>query len=144
MWNKKWVHRLLFFNLCLLVFAAGVALYMILLDRYHAPFVCSFAKSTHLYCPGCGFTRAVRALLSFDILASLAAHPLAAGAIGVILYYEVAFLCAARGRGCVRAWPAVAFAVALLGFFLLRNLLLVLFSVDFLGDFRGEWGVLLP
>ena len=143
MWDKEKRRHLLIFNICLAAAAIGVAVYMILLYGYGVPFRCAFSQSTHLYCPGCGFTRAVRALLSFDIFASLRAHPLALPAVGAILYYEIAFFRAARGRGRVRAWPAVAFAYALLGYFLLRNLLLVCFSIDPLGDFAGEWGLLL-
>ena len=141
MWDKKWLCCLGFFNACLALAALVVALYMILLDGYGVPFRCSFAEATHLYCPGCGFTRAVRALLSFDILASLVAHPFAIVGIFVILYYELAFFFAARGSGRVRALPAIGFAFGLLFFFLLRNLLLIFFSIDFLGDFSGEWGI---
>ena len=143
MWDKRKLRHLFLFNGILVAFALAVAVYMLLLDRYDAPFYCAFSRSAHLYCPGCGFTRAVRALLSFDILASLGAHPFALIGIGVIGYYEVALFRAARGRGCVRAWPAVFYAFGLLGFFLIRNLLLVLFSIDFLGDFRQDWGILI-
>lgn len=37
---------------------------------------CPFWKLTGLYCPGCGGTRAIRALLHGDILLSLRCHPL--------------------------------------------------------------------
>ncbi|MBQ8173898.1 MAG: DUF2752 domain-containing protein [Clostridia bacterium] len=141
MWDKGRVRHLLFFNGCLFAAAVAVAVYMVLLYGLDFPFRCSFSAASHLYCPGCGFTRAVRALLSFDILASLAAHPFALLGIGVIGYYEVALFRAARGRGRVRAWPAVSFAVGLLCFFVLRNLLLILFGIDFLGDFGQEWGI---
>ncbi len=141
MLDKRWLRRLLLLNACLALAAAAVAVYMILLYGYGVPFRCSFADATHLYCPGCGFTRAVRALLSLDILASLGAHPFAILGVAVIVYYELAFFSAARGRGRVRAWPAIAFAFGLLSFFVLRNVLLVLFSIDFLGDFSGEWGI---
>ena len=142
MWDKQKVKHLLLFNGCLLAAAIAVATYMILLYRFDFPFVCSFSEASHLYCPGCGFTRATRALLSLDILSSLAAHPFALLGVLAIGYYEVALFRAARGKGRVMAWPAVAFAFGLLCFFLLRNLLLILFGVDTLGNFGQEWGIL--
>ena len=49
---------------------------------------CDIYKTTHLFCPGCGNTRAVYALLRGDILASLRFNPtIIGGAVLFILYY---------------------------------------------------------
>lgn len=52
----------------------------ILLQLFHwsagQGFPCLFHAMTGLYCPGCGGTRAVRALLRGDVLMSFQYHPL--------------------------------------------------------------------
>lgn len=51
---------------------------------------CLFYEGTHLYCPGCGNTRAVEALVRGDILLSLRQNAtiLVALVCGIILYTE--------------------------------------------------------
>lgn len=138
----KRTHRaLLFYHLALLVAAAGVFTYLFLLRLAGLPFVCRFSSRTHLYCPGCGFTRALEALLRFDIPASLLANPMLLLLALTLLYYEIAFwLAAFRRRGFhISHRPAVFFAYALLGYAVLRDLLLVFFHIDPLGDLHPYW-----
>ena len=134
----RWRYFLLF-NLCLLAAAAGVFCYLFLLRVAGLPFHCGFARVTHLYCPGCGLTRATEALLRGQIVSAFAAHPFAPLGVLTVLYYEVTLFLAARGKGRPSAAPAVAFAIGLVGFFLLRNLLLVFDGVDLLGDLASFW-----
>lgn len=126
-------------NLLLFLFVVGGALYLALASRAPGLFACVFARRAHLYCPGCGGSRALYALLRFDLLASLTANPAVLGGILTLGYYEIAFFRAARGRGRARSWPLVAFAVLIVSFFVLRNLLLVLCGIDPLGDQIGYW-----
>ncbi len=76
-----------------------------------------------------------------DILASLIAHPFALLSVYLCAYYEGALLLRALGRGRVSTVPAVVFAFSLLAFALLRNLLLVVWQIDPLGDFTGYWSI---
>ena len=46
---------------------------------------CVFKRVTGIYCPGCGGTRALKALLSGDIAASLFYHP-------AVLYFTVFYI----------------------------------------------------
>lgn len=48
---------------------------------------CIFNRLTGLYCPGCGGTRAVLALLHGRLLQSIAYHPIVAYAAGVYFWY---------------------------------------------------------
>ncbi len=48
-------------------------------------FPCMFHAMTGLYCPGCGGTRAVRALLRGDVLMSFQYHPLVPYMAAVLL-----------------------------------------------------------
>ena len=127
------------FNLFLVCFFAAVLVYLLLLRVAELPFFCGFARLTHLYCPGCGFTRATKALLRGRLLSSLAAHPFALLGVLTVLYYELTLFLTARGRGRPSAAPAVAFAIGLVAFFLIRNLLLVCGGVDLLGDLAAFW-----
>ncbi len=92
----------LVYNLLLLLAAGGIAGYLWLLARTGLRALCPFSFFTHLYCPGCGFTRAGRALLQLDL-------------------------------------PAILFAYALVAYAILRNLLLVFFAIDPLGDLIRFW-----
>ena len=54
-------------------------------------FPCLFHLMTGLYCPGCGGTRAVRALLRGDLAMSFQYHPLVLYMAAVILAEAVSF-----------------------------------------------------
>ena len=131
----------LLFNLALLGFAAAVLAYLYLLRVVQLPLLCYTNRLFHLYCPGCGLSRATEALLRGEVLASLTAHPFALLAVALAAYYEIALALRACGRGRVSATPAVVFAFSLLAFALLRDLLLVFWGIDPLGDLIGYWSV---
>lgn len=61
-----------------------VLLFMIyiLFFKYSLEWDCIFKKSFHLACPGCGLTRSLRALLSFDLVTSIKYNIL-----GILLYF---------------------------------------------------------
>ncbi len=126
------------FNALLLLFLLGGALYLTLAAQAPDLFACAFARTAHLYCPGCGGSRATLALLRFDVLGSLACNPAVLFGGAVVLYYEIALLGYARG-GRVRAFPAIAYAALIVSFFLLRNILLIAAGIDPLGDLIAYW-----
>lgn len=63
-----------------------------LLQIIRQGFPCLFQRITGLYCPGCGGTRAFKALLSGDILLSFCYHPLVPYAAAVILVWSACYL----------------------------------------------------
>lgn len=64
--------------------SAGVALYFgVILKRFKMP-SCVFSSWLRIYCPGCGGTRAVEALLHGHVLESVWYHPL-------VLYTVIVF-----------------------------------------------------
>ena len=91
-----------------------------------------------LYCPTCGMTRATHALLALDIEQSLLYHPLLPIFILMVLYYEVAHLRSVIVGHSVLRHPRrmLYFTLAMfLVFFILRNVLLLGFGIDMVGDF---------
>lgn len=96
-----------------------------------------------LYCPLCGGTRAVKALLRADLLAALRYNALAVVGVAVFLVLEgIAWACFLMkkephvriGR---RFWIACAVVATL--FFVSRNILMIAFGVDPIGDLGGLW-----
>lgn len=71
-------------NVCYIVMNIGVLLFFLFaglirvfqVDLHKAFPLCGFYQLTGYYCPGCGGTRAVVALLHLHILQSLRCHPL--------------------------------------------------------------------
>ncbi len=127
------------FNALLLLFLVGAGVYLSLAARNPALFACVFARYTHLYCPGCGGSRAIYSLLRFDLVGSLLSNPAVLFGGVLTLYYEIAFFLSARGRARPRAWPIIAFAALVVLYFFTRNILLVAFGIDPLGDLIVFW-----
>ena len=134
------------------VAVAGVGvcyLYFWLAPRYPilAP-GCIMSRLLHLYCPGCGGTRAVAALLRGDLLTSLRANPLVlwGGILAVMQYVRVVRALVRRDPfACtIPTWSWVSVIVLALGLFVVRNLLLVFAGYDYLGDNRAFWADRLP
>ena len=133
--------RLLYFNISLVITFGACFAYWLFGKFGGIRFPCTFALLFHLYCPGCGCTRAAEALLRFDLVGSLVANPsVLLGGI-TLLYYEVQFILRAR-RGEEKApscLPAVLFGIFFLTFTVLRNVLLVALQFDPLGDHSVFW-----
>lgn len=106
---------------------------------------CPFHKYLHLYCPGCGGTRAMDAFLQGKFLTSILYHPFIFYVAMVFVYYYIAgaytFLKKKDGRIYYKipTWVLVAAVVLLLVFFVIRNVLLVYGKVDFLQDLIVYW-----
>lgn len=121
------------------VLAAFVLLFLYLdrFDLFEYLIVCPL-HFFGLYCPTCGMTRAAHALLSLDIAASLRYHPLLPLFILMVLYYELVYLCSVlKGSQPLRRPRRMLFLTiaAFLIFFILRNVLLLGFGIDLVGDF---------
>ncbi len=136
-------------TLILLAFAAlcGIVacyLYFALVPRFPllAP-GCALSRVTHLYCPGCGGTRAVAALLRGDLVRCLRANPLVAwvGGCALWLYVRAWIALWRRKPETVRipAWTWIGLVVLALGLLVVRNVLMIGFGYDYLGDNVAYW-----
>lgn len=111
--------------------------------QYFMP--CMMKEVLHLYCPGCGGTHALSDLLHLRILASIKANPLVLYGAVVLLYYWIRFLITLiKNKGTTfiysmnmnYIWGLV---VLMLGFCIVRNILVVHGYYDYLGELIQYW-----
>lgn len=126
---------LLLFGICV----GGFILFRVLRNAGIPVVTCPLHDLLHLYCPLCGGTRALLALLRFDFPTAFRLNPAVLLSIPVLLYYYVRALILFFKGGAFsfrlpRAWTfAFLFLFGL--FFLVRNVMLVAFGFDPAGDF---------
>lgn len=119
--------------------------YLAAADSYPALFPpCTLKTHLHLYCPGCGGTRAVAYLLHFHIIESLLCNPLVIFMAACMVYYyfkTLFFLIKQQGDAQfdIHLGFLWAFLVILIVFCLVRNVLLVNFGIDYLGEVAKYW-----
>ncbi|MBQ8982841.1 MAG: DUF2752 domain-containing protein [Lachnospiraceae bacterium] len=108
------------------------------------PAQCVFAKYLHVYCPGCGGTRATYHMLQFHPVKSFLYHPVVPF-ITLILadYYIGAIITLIRHNGkryyFLKDWFCYIALAIVLGNFIIRNVLLIGFHIDYIGDLLQYW-----
>jgi len=104
--------------LLVLGMAACIVLLLIPPGSPHAKWLpkCMFHQMTGLYCPGCGATRALSAMLHGDVKASLHNNLLLFPLLGLIVFLIV------RPQTSLRRPVAIAIVAVVLGFTILRNI----------------------
>ena len=105
--------------------------------------LCLIHDVLHLYCPGCGGTRAIVALLRGQWLHSLRCNPLSAYLVVGFIVFDVrtAIAIAQRKEQLPRLrapyfWITLAIAVTLC---ITRNVLMITTGHDYLGDLGAYW-----
>lgn len=108
---------------------------------------CALHDYLFLYCPACGGTRAVEALLRLDLLAALRWNPyVTVSALVVLVLDGIAWVRYARGRTPllrVPTWCWIALAASLVAYFVLRNYLMIAHGIDPTGDLGAFWAAVL-
>ena len=96
-----------------------------------------------IYCPMCGGTRAVAALVRFDFLAAWNYNAFVVLLAFVVFALDVwAWVRYAQKKEpliVLPKWIWIVLAVALLTFFILRNVLMIFFGIDPTGDLVYFW-----
>ncbi len=101
---------------------------------------CVMHRILHLYCPTCGGTRAVSALLQGKILRALSFFPpvLFAALIGIELHVRTLISYCKKDWTPLRSFPKsrwIWLGISVGIWFVLRNLLLIFWQIDLSGDF---------
>jgi hypothetical protein len=110
--------------LTLSVLALGAALqhaFPVILTKYGPP--CFFHEWTHLYCPGCGGTRAAVLLARGDLLGALRMNAFAVLAMGYVgaCLLKTALTGKGFGWSVTNGRPGQVLAACILAFFVVRN-----------------------
>ena len=96
-----------------------------------------------LYCPFCGGTRAVGALLCFDFVGAFRANAMVVILIVLLIALEiVAIVRLCRGHERLLplpGWSWIVLLALILGFAVLRNWLMIAYGIDPTGDLGGIW-----
>ena len=97
----------------------------------------------HLYCAFCGGTRAMESLVRLDLRAACQHNPLVVLLVGALIVWDiVALIRMLRKQARWWAIPAcsgVVLIVLMIGYMVVRNLLLIAFSYDPVGDLGQFW-----
>ena len=105
---------------------------------------CDMIEYLKLYCPACGGTRSLYELMHFNFVAALKYSPFCVFASFLVAYLDVRAVVSLlkNEQRILHLNVTLAFITVgvLLGTFLLRNALLVLFGVDPIGDLADFWG----
>jgi len=80
--KKRWIK---WFTKIVLLFLLG-SVYFYLGTRINFSIPCLFHSFTHLYCPGCGMTRAVFSLISLDFVQAFFYNPFVYVLVFIIFY----------------------------------------------------------
>ena len=95
---------------------------------------CVFYKTFSLYCPGCGGTRALSALLEFNIIKSFILYPPILITVGFILYIDTLGVISLikKSYAPIRSFKGrytVIIPISIMLFFILRNILKI-YGID--------------
>lgn len=126
--------------LAIAVSALGIRFVNSHLQDYYIPY-CLTHDLLHLYCPFCGCTRAGLALFKLDFVGSFLANPLIIlGVLGWVVYNVISIVRISKGKNIPDLGRVGLFVgLFLLLFFALRNVLMIFFGFDTLGELVGFW-----
>ena len=101
---------------------------------------CAVHELFHVYCPGCGGTRALFELLHGNVIGSLYCNPAVVLGLLLIMYYEIgAILTIVKNDGkcyCYRKGIIIyGYLIIMMLFTVVRDFMLVGMGMDLLGDF---------
>ncbi|MDF2821634.1 MAG: hypothetical protein K0R15_2075 [Clostridiales bacterium] len=108
----------------------------IMVNQYN--FECLILSKLHIYCPGCGGTRAFSQIIEGDIVGSILSNPIP---LFMIIIYIIIFidmtrkLISPKNNKWFNYKPAFITIILLIFYTLiLRNIIAILLGIDYLGD----------
>ncbi len=146
--QKKYLQEgQLLYIIATVVFAAGI-LFAVISNVFHLRFYalwpCMLKEVGHLYCPGCGGTRAVYLLFRLRLVESIMSNPFVFYFAFLFLYYYIGTTLAVINKGRriyfhFRIWMVAVAGIILLWTMVGRNVLAIFFGIDYLGEIVPYW-----
>lgn len=100
---------------------------------------CFFKEVTHFYCPACGGTRSVIALLHGNIQRAFLCNPTVVYTVVLFLWCMIGYLIkkiTGKEKRIMkpRLWMLIIGCILFFGFAVIRNIMVYQFGYDYLGD----------
>ena len=139
-YRRRCIFLLLFFNVSLLIVSIVYGLHVnASLESGVDAVRCGFKETIGLYCPGCGGSRSLLALLKLDLRTSFLSYPPLIPIVLILAYHDlVALLSAIKNKPeILKKYTSVPMLISIpamiIAFFFIRNILLF-YGIDYLGD----------
>lgn len=105
---------------------------------------CILHDIVHIYCPGCGGTRALVALLNFNFIESFLSNPLVIFILIIFSYFYFGILITIlknNGKQYFKFgnWIIYGLVIILIFTGIIRNIIMVFNGYDYLGDLYRYW-----
>lgn len=147
MWKRKEGRLFIAIHLAFLAACLCFPLYKLFADKLPSVFSgCILHDRFFLYCPLCGGTRAVEALLSFRLSEAFACNAYVVSLLLIALLLDaVAFVRLLCKKRVILRLPSafwICLAVGLVVWGIARNLLMIFFFFDPVGDLGAFWRVI--
>lgn len=137
--NNK-IKQLIIVNTIVLSVAVGFIVASYILNSFDL-IECKFLSSYHLYCVGCGGTRAVQSLLQLKILDSILYNPIVPFGALLYAYYNIRIIISIKKNKEFliknNLLPIILLSSLAVIYLVLRNILL-LNGIDIIGDVFGK------
>lgn len=142
--RKKAIKRFVLMNIVLIVSCAAFCVYSLLNRHVEIPiFRCYMSELLHVYCAFCGGTRAIAALIGGDLLSALRYNSLTVYLVLAFIAYEIqALVNTLKGKEdalSIPAWMLWISIAVFIAYCVIRNVLLIGFGYDPLGDLAVYW-----
>lgn len=142
--RKRLIGQFFLMNAAFVAIAVAFVLIALLKQRVYLPiFECVSYKFFHLYCPLCGGTRAIFALFGFDLISAFKYNLFLFYLSFAVIVYDVK-ACIGVFKGKIDAffvpkWLVWVTSVLFVVFFVGRNLIMIVWGIDPIGDLVGYW-----
>lgn len=146
MWKRKEGRVFLLVNAGLLLLCVLFPLYTLIVKMISPRFSgCMLHDYFFLYCPMCGGTRAISSLLQFRFLDALRYNAFVVALVLVALVLDgIALIRLIQNKKTIlrfAGWFWILFAILLVLFGVLRNVCMIKFGIDPLGDLGAFWKI---
>ena len=136
---RKNLKILIIMNSLLLLYAIAYTLYFNLTKGSEREIVCVIKSTYGFYCPGCGGSRSLTEFMKLNFIKSFILYPAIPISALLVLGYDARLLISVIKRDSkytdnYRFYEFILIPIAIILTFALRNILLLGFGIDIVGD----------